>query len=104
MKKILALLLVAVMILVGLAACGKGGDEKSKDESAQSLSAEDTTGEESTESEETSTDPYSHLRDFDLNGRDIKILVYGDFKDRYKSVEIIPQTSNPEVINTAIET
>ena len=105
MKKILALVLVAVFILVGLAACGDDKNDQSKDQSTQSHASQDTTSQTQSDiSDETSTDPYSHLRGFNLDEREIKILVYGDYRDRYKSVEIMYHDSNPEVINTAIET
>ncbi|MDD4124699.1 MAG: extracellular solute-binding protein [Eubacteriales bacterium] len=103
MKKILALILVAIFVLAALAACGKDNGDQSKDtQSAQSQASADTTEDQSDISEDTSNDIYSHLRSFNLNERTVKILVYDDSRGRYKSSEIMSHTDNAEKINEGI--
>lgn len=103
MKKLLALLLVVVFVLTALVACGDENKDESKDQSANtSQNTSDTTGEVSESSDQSNTDPYSHLRGFDLDSAVIKILVYDDSRARYKSVEIMEHNDNPDAINTAI--
>lgn len=100
MKKLLAFILVAVMILMAMASCGKG-DEPSdgSEDKSSAVSEPDTSG----TSSEPAADIYGHLRDIDLGERTIKILVYsGETNKRYQSAEIMENPDNPDILNTAI--
>ena len=107
MKRILALLIAAVMLCGVFAAC-KGGDDTSKEPASaaasQSESQADQQSAEPVSEEESAApaDPYEHLRDFDFKSEECLFLVNNDNGGRYKSVEILPFEESPDPIKNAI--
>lgn len=111
MKRILAVILAAVMLCGLLVACGGGTDEPAtQSKAAESNTPESNAGDVSTDvpavSEEESVepvDPYEHLRQYYCDEeREVVFLVNNGNGGRYKSIEILPFEDSADAIKTAV--
>ncbi len=92
MKKYLSFLLLILMafLLVFLPACS--GEKEEEDVSKQDTSSR----------EEIKEELFSHLPNKTFNGKELTVLVEGDYMNLYKSAEMLSQEDSPELINIAI--
>ncbi len=90
----LALLLMLCMSIMAFAACGDDNNTSGGDASkGGSADTDNTSG---------PVDIFEGITDADYEGAEINILVPGDDYGTYKSVEIIRQENQPDVLNTEI--
>ena len=86
--RILAMLLVLCLAVLSVTACNNTGDDTSKTASG---------------SAGTEGGLFSKLPQRDYEEREINFLVPGDWREIYKSVEILEHETSPDIINTAIK-
>lgn len=86
MRKITALLLVALTLCLLMASCNKPDAETSK----------------SDVSVNSSDELFANLPDVNYGGKTFTIYVEGDYLDRYKSIEIMPNENAPSIISDSV--
>jgi len=86
MRKIIALILVALTLCVLLASCNDPADNTSKSDVSVPEERE----------------LFANLPDVNYGGKTFTIYVEGDTLERYKSIEIMPLESAPELITSAV--
>ncbi len=86
MRKIIALLLVALTLCVLMASCNNPDADTSK--SDVSLNASD--------------ELFANLPDVNYGGKTFTIYVEGDYLDRYKSIEVMPNETAPSIISESV--
>lgn len=86
MRKIIALLLVALTLCLLLASCNNPDADTSKSDVSVDASGE----------------LFANLPDVSYGGAKFTIYVEGDYLDRYKSIEIMPNESAPGIISDSV--
>ncbi len=90
MRKLTALLLVLLVLCPLVVACNSTGEISSSSEASADLSAEE------------SRELFANLPNVKYGGATFTVYVEGDYLDRYKSVEIVPHESSPDIIRDAV--